>query len=156
LELGALLAQSRPLRTIRFVSFGAEEQLSVGAARYATEHRKEMGSIGVVLNLDSVSSPLGHHWLLRAGVKGFGSWLVAELARGGLDVVEKPAEMPFADHFPFSVFGIPSVTLYRPNMDSGMRWQHHSAQDDLGNVSVEELARVVGAISGVTGALAGK
>jgi len=154
LEIGALLADSKPLRTVRFISFGAEEQLSVGAARYAADHREEMRSIGAVLNLDSVSSPLGHHWLLRAGVKGFGSWLVTQLAEGGLDVVEKSAPMPFADHFPFSIFGIPSVTLMRPNMDSGMRWQHHSAQDDLSNISVDELARVVRAVSGVTTTLA--
>jgi hypothetical protein len=39
-------------------------------------------------------------------------------------------------------------------MDSGMRWQHHSAYDDLDNVSVEELARVVKAVASVTQLLA--
>jgi aminopeptidase YwaD len=153
LELASLLSASRPSRTIRFVSFGAEEQLSVGSARYAAAHRNEMATIGAVLNLDSVSSPLGHHWILRAGVKGFGDWLRRRLSQAGLDTVEKAAPMPFADHFPFSVFGIPSVTFMRPNMDSGMRWQHHSAYDDLDNVSVEELARVINAVASVTGAL---
>jgi peptidase M28-like protein len=154
LELASLLAASRPLRTIRLVSFGAEEQLSVGSARYAAAHRGEMDTIGAVLNLDSVSSPLGHHWILRAGVKGFGDWLVRQLAHAGLDTVEKAAPMPFADHFPFSVFGISSVTFMRPNMDSGMRWQHHSAHDDLDNVSAEELARVIKAVAAVAGILA--
>jgi hypothetical protein len=154
LEMASLLTASRPLRTIRFVSFGAEEQLSVGSARYAAAHRKEMASIGAVLNLDSVSSPLGHHWILRAGVKGFGDWLRRGLSKAGLDTVEKAAPMPFADHFPFSVFGIPSVTFMRPNMDSGMRWQHHSAYDNLENISVEELARVISAVSSVAWVLA--
>jgi hypothetical protein len=113
-----------------------------------------MRSIGTVLNLDSVSSPLGHHWLLRAGSTGFGKWIVGQLAGHGLDVVEKAAPMPFADHFPFSVFGIPAVTFMRPNMDSGMRWQHHSAQDNLSNVSVQELARVVEAVARITRTLA--
>src|SRR5262249_44985844 len=58
LKIASLLAPTKPLRTIRFVSFGAEEQLSVGSARYAAAHRKEMATIGAVLNLDSVSSPL--------------------------------------------------------------------------------------------------
>jgi hypothetical protein len=31
-------------------------------------------------------------------------------------------------------------------MDSGMRWQHHSSQDDLDNVSVSELSRVIRAL----------
>jgi hypothetical protein len=154
LELAWLLVATRPLRTIRFVSFGAEEQLSVGSAQYVLAHRKEMAAVGAVLNLDSVSSPLGHHWILRAGVKAFGGWLMQRLSQAGLDTVEKPAPMPFADHFPFSVFGIPSVTFMRPNMDSGMRWQHHSAYDDLDNVSVEELARVVKAVASVTQLLA--
>ena len=154
LELGSLLTSRKPLRTIRFVSFGAEEQLSVGSARYAETHRKEMNNIGVVLNLDSVSSPLGHHWLIRAGATNFGSWLGRRLSQAGLDTVEKSAPMPFADHFPFSAFGVPAVTFMRPNMDSGMRWQHHSAHDNLDNVSAEELARVVQAVAHVTGTLA--
>ena len=40
-------------------------------------------------------------------------------------------------------------------MDSGMRWQHHSAQDNLENVAVAEVARVVRALVKVTGRLAG-
>ncbi len=149
LELAALLAQSRPLRTIRFVSFGAEEQLSVGSARYAEAHRHEMAGIGAVLNLDSVASPLGHHWLIRAGTNAFGKWLVRSLANSGLQTVEKTAAMPFADHFPFSIFGVPAVTFYRPNMDGGMRWQHHSEFDQLDNISVPELSRVIRAVGSV-------
>lgn len=155
LALASALVKRRPLRTIRFISFGAEEQLSVGSACYVAAHRAQMASIGTVLNLDSVSSPLGHHWLLRAGSAAFGNWLRRHLARAGLDTVEKAAPMPFADHFPFSVFGVPSVTFMRPNMDSGMRWQHHSAYDDLDQVSIEELARVVRAVGRVTAGLAG-
>ena len=154
LGLAKQLSPSRPLRTIRFVSFGAEEQLSVGSAEYARLHRNEMDRIGAVLNLDSVSSPLGHHWLIRAGKDDFGAWLLRRLSRYGLDAVEKSAPMPFADHFPFSAFGVPSVTFMRPNMDSGMRWQHHSAQDNLENVSLQELQRVIGAVGGVAQDLA--
>lgn len=154
LELAALLGREKPLRAIRLVSFGAEEQLSVGSACYAAAHKREIGSFGAVLNLDSVSSPLGHHWLIRAGSNVFGAWLVKRLGQAGLDLVERNATMPFADHFPFSAFGVPSVTFMRPNMDGGMRWQHHSAQDALDNVSADELIRVVCAVAQVTGELA--
>jgi len=156
LELAILLGRSRPLRTFRFVSFGAEEQLSVGSAHYVGKHRSEMPSIGAVLNFDSVASPLGHHWLIRAGQNSFGAWLLKRLAREGHDAIEKTAAMPFADHFPFSAFGVPSVTFMRPNMDSGMRWQHHSAQDNLENVSIDELMRVVRAVAGVVTGLSRK
>ncbi len=154
LELGRLLGTEQRLRTLRFVSFGAEEQLSVGSAAYVKAHRREMVGIGAVLNLDSVSSPLGHHWVLRAGTDAFGNWLLRHLRQADLDVVEKSAPMPFADHFPFSAFGIPSVTFLRPNMDSGMRWQHHSAEDNLDNVSVRELSRVIKAVGAVADRLA--
>jgi hypothetical protein len=155
LALAAGLAGIRPLRTIRFASFGAEEQLSVGSAAYVRQHRAQMRSMGVVLNLDSVASVLGHHWLIRAGSARFGAWLLAQLWRGGLEATEHAAPMPFADHFPFSVFGVPAVTLYRPNMDAGMRWQHHSVHDNLDNVSARELWRVVQALRGVVLKLAG-
>jgi hypothetical protein len=156
LALASGLTPLRPLRTIRLVSFGAEEQLSVGSACYAVAHRQEMKSLGVVLNLDSVSSPLGHHWILRAGTQAFGSWLRKQLADQGLNGAEQSAVIPFADHFPFSAFGVPSITLVRPNMGGGMRWQHHSAHDHLENVSVDELARVVRAVSGVVVNLANR
>jgi hypothetical protein len=156
LELAVLLAPRRRLRTIRLVSFGAEEQLSVGSACYVGAHRGEMTSIGVVLNIDSVASPLGHHWVIRAGARTFGKWLLRRLAQAGLEAVEKAAPVPFADHFPFSVFGVPSVTFIRPNMDNGLRWQHHSAHDQLENVSVGELARFVGALAALSGDLAQK
>jgi aminopeptidase YwaD len=154
LELAALLGREKPLRRVRLVSFGAEEQLSVGSACYVAAYKREMASFGVVLNLDSISSPLGHHWLIRAGSNAFGTWLVKRLGRAGLDVAERTGTMPFADHFPFSAFGVPSVTFMRPNMDGGMRWQHHSAQDALENVSADELIRVVHAVAQVTGELA--
>lgn len=154
LELAMLLSAEQPLRTVRFISFGAEEQLSVGSAAYVAAHRAEMRHVGAVFNLDSITSPLGHHWMLRAGSQAFARTVTKNLAESGLDVIDKPAPMPFADHFPFSVFGVPAVTLMRPNMDSGMRWQHHSAQDNLDNVSVEELTRVVSAVADLVKTLA--
>jgi hypothetical protein len=154
LAVAAALARTRSRRTIRLVSFGAEEQLSVGSAAYVRRHRGELGAVGVVINLDSVASFLGHHWLIRAGTPAFADWFTRHCRRLGLDLVDRPAAMPFADHFPFSVFGVPAVTLYRPNMDSGMRWQHHSEHDHLGNVSTEELTRVVRGVSGVAAQLA--
>jgi len=156
LELAAVLARKKPRRAIRLVSFGAEEQLSVGSACYVKAHRREMSTIGAVLNLDSISSPLGHHWLIRAGTAPFGQWLSRQLRRDGLDTVERSATIPFADHFPFSVFGVPAVTFMRPNMNSGMRWQHHSSQDDLSNVSLPEITRVIQAVAAVTTTLANK
>lgn len=154
LELAALLGKRKFRRTIRFVSFGVEEQLSVGSARYVMDHRENLSNIGMVFNFDAISSFLGHFQLWRAGSSEFGACLTQELGRCNLDVVEKTDVSPFGDHFPFTAFGIPAATLYRPNMDSGMRWQHHSAQDNLDEVSVNELGRAVRAVAGVVELLA--
>jgi len=81
---------------------------------------------------------------------------LGRLAEEGLEAVEQAAPMPFADHFPFSVFGVPSVSFIRPNMSNGLRWQHHSAHDRLDNVSVVELSRVVRAVGALAGDLAAK
>jgi Iap family predicted aminopeptidase len=156
LELASELAGAKLLRTIRLVSFGAEEQLSVGSAAYVRRHRSALQGVGLVVNLDSIASFLGHYWLVRAGVNRCGAWIRSQLRRAGMDMVDHPAPMPFADHFPFSVFGIPALTIYRPNMDAGMRWQHHSEHDNLENVSAEELVRVAGAVGCLARALARK
>jgi aminopeptidase YwaD len=142
LELATLLHRSRPLRTIRFISFGCEEQLSVGSAHYVKRHRRELDKIGLVLNFDSVSSILGHHHVFCAGKESLLYWLKRELGRSGFDAVYRTDVMPFMDHFPFSAFGIPSVSFERPNMSGGDRWQHHSVHDNLMNVSADEVVRV--------------
>jgi aminopeptidase YwaD len=154
IEIAALCSRQRPLRTIRFISFGTEEQLSVGSARYVEAHRRELARIGVVLNLDGLSSVLGHNFIFRAGSPEFGRCVRERLARNGLDVTVSTEISPFGDHFPFSVYGIPALTLSRPNMNSFMRWQHHSAHDNLREVSVEVTVRAVGAVAGLTAFLA--
>jgi len=149
LELADRLRHIKPLRTLRFVSFGTEEQLSVGSAVYVKKHRRELARIGVVLNIDSVASVLGHQSITRAGTTQFGEWMVNRLAAAGLDVRHEAEPIPFFDHFAFSAFGIPSVSFYRGNMSSGARWQHHSGFDNLANVSVPELQGVIDAVAAV-------
>jgi hypothetical protein len=140
-----LAGSSRPLqRTVRFISFGTEEQLSVGAAAYAAAHRAELRGIGLVVNFDSVASPLGHFVLWVAGDGRLERVATTKLAAQGVDVVVRREISPFFDHFPFNRAGIPSLTLMRENFPGG-RWQHHSAHDSLANVSAPELQRLLGA-----------
>ena len=88
LELAAMLSRHRPLRTVRFVSFGTEEQLSVGSDSYVKTHRSELSKIGAALNMDGLSSVLGHYFLFRAGSREFGETLTSLLAENGLDAAE--------------------------------------------------------------------
>jgi len=152
-ELARLLGGLALRRTVRLVSFGTEEQLSVGSAAYVRRHRKKLDEIGVVINFDSISSPLGHTTLCRAGSPSVTRTFVAALAVRGVDVETTDDVVPFADHFPFSVFGIPSVWFGRSNFPGG-RWQHHSAHDTLENVSVDEVVRLLGAVAPLVADLA--
>jgi Zn-dependent M28 family amino/carboxypeptidase len=155
LELARLLRGRRLSRRVRFVSFGTEEQLSVGAAQYVTTHRQELEKIDLVMNLDSVASPLGHHQLFCAGLPELATYAVDMLGRLGLQVQLKSEAVPFADHFPFTVYGVPALWFFRENFPGG-RWQHHSTHDNVENVSVSVLADLIAAVGGLILDAAGK
>jgi hypothetical protein len=146
LALARSLAAVPRRRTIRFISFGCEEQLSVGSAAYVAAHRTAMRGVGLVVNFDSVASPLGHLELWRVGPAALGTMAERWLARSGVGVRASAEVSPFFDTFPFNRAGVPSLCFYRPNF-SGGRWQHHSRHDTLANVSVAELARLVTAVA---------
>lgn len=146
LEAARLLARGgRRRRGLRFLSFGAEEQLSVGATAYVQTRLAERARWGLAVNLDSVSSPLGHWELLCAGPAALARAAQAGLAARGLAATPRAEVTPFGDVFPFNWAGVPSLWLLRTNTP-GARWQHHSRHDSLANVSVEPVVRLVDAL----------
>jgi Zn-dependent M28 family amino/carboxypeptidase len=148
LELSRMLQGKGFRRTLRFVSFGTEEQLSVGSARYVADHRVELENIDLMINFDSIASLLGHHQLVCSGGEDLSSYVVDLLKKNGLYVQLMRKADPFADHFPFSVYGVPSLWFFRENFPGG-RWQHHSVHDNLDNVSTSMLVDVVSAVYGL-------
>jgi Iap family predicted aminopeptidase len=146
LALARMLKGQRLKRTVRFVSFGTEEQLSVGSAEYVKLHREELPSVKLMVNFDSISSPMGHNQMFCTGGPALSDFACDSLKAGGLHVQLKKEAVPFADHFPFSVFGVPSLWFFRENFPGG-RWQHHSVHDNLENVSVDVLTEIVSAAS---------
>ena len=144
----------RPLRTLRFVSFGTEEQLSVGSAIYVKAGGITRADTALVVNLDSVASPLGHFVAWIAGDAALERHVTRKLAANGVDVVVRRQISPFFDHFPFNRVGIPSLTFMRENFPGG-RWQHHSPHDNLENVSAPELQRLLDALAPLLHGLAG-
>jgi Peptidase family M28 len=154
LALARLFAAKSHRRTLRFISFGTEEQLSVGAAAYVQRHRTQMKDVGLVVNFDRVASPLGHFKLWCVGPDALARHSTRALARNGLDVRLKTEVTPFVDNFPFNAAGVPSWWLFRPNFPSG-RWQYPSPHDTLENVSVSEVGRLLRAVAPVVGDLAG-
>jgi Zn-dependent M28 family amino/carboxypeptidase len=142
LALARAKAGVRLQRTVRLISFGAEEQLSVGSFAYVRRHRVTPKDVGLVVNFDSVSSPLGHWVMSVPGNTALARYAKRRLAAGGLDVEVLPEITPFSDQFPFNRNGVPSLWFMRTNFPGG-RWQHHSTHDALENVSTDEVRRLL-------------
>jgi hypothetical protein len=141
----AFAGHERP-RTLRFISFGAEEQLSVGSAAHVRRNRISPRDVGFVVNFDSVASPLGHVEMWLAGAANLERHVTRRLASRDLHPAVRREICPFADMFAFNRAGIPSLWFMRANF-SGGRWQHHSVHDNLDNVSVTEVQRLLGAVA---------
>ena len=148
LELARVLHDRPRRRTIRLISFGAEEQLSVGSAEYVRRHRDEVSRQGVLMyNLDSFGSHLGWLELYMNAHADFEAAIRSHFHPAGLYYRTHTAVVPYADHFPFVAAGLPSVFHYRVNCDAG-RFFHHRPDDDLSRVSASVIARDVGALAG--------
>jgi hypothetical protein len=153
LALARALSGTARRRTVRLISFGAEEQLSVGSFAYVHRHRIKPPDVGLVINFDSVSSPLGHFTLSVAGGDALARFASRQVAAHGVDAALQPEITPFSDHFPFNRAGVPSLWFMRTNSPGG-RWQHHSRHDTLENVSTTEVQRLLDAVHPLIATLA--
>jgi hypothetical protein len=140
LEMARVLEPLRRHRAIRLISFGTEEQLSVGSAEYVRRHRTEVSRRGgLMLNFDGIGAPLGWTELAVNGPAALESTLRRGFAESGFYPRIQNGVVPYADHFPFVAAGVPGVWMARPNCHSGY-WYHHRADNDLSRVSPETMA----------------
>jgi aminopeptidase YwaD len=141
-------------RGVRLISFGAEEQLSVGSATYVRRHWREIKrSAATMINLDSIGSPMGWNDLYSNGPAIMGTFARRFFESQGLAVRLVDTVEPYGDHFPFTVAGIPSYWLYRVNCTSG-RFFHHRPDDDIRRVPADFLARQAQAVGALARHLA--
>ena len=147
LELARLLHDRRRRRTVRMVSFGAEEQLSVGSAAYVRVHRDEVSRQGrLMYNLDSYGSHLGWLQLYVNAHPDFEATFGPHLRQAGVFYQVITRVVPYSDHFPFVAAGLPGVFHHRANCESG-RFFHHRPDDDLSRVSAHVVACDVSAVA---------
>jgi len=145
LELARTLLDSPRRRTVRLISFGAEEQLSVGSATYVRQHRQELGERGqFMLNFDAFGSLLGWSELSCCGPETMGQYLDRFFVKRDEYLVLKHELMPYADHFPFAAAGLPAATLGRSNCTTG-RFFHHRPDDTLSRLDLPLVARLADA-----------
>ncbi len=152
LAIARQLAPLRRRRSIRLISFGAEEQLSVGSAEYVRRHRAELRQHArLMFNFDACGSAMGWTELVVNGPPQLTDFLTPCFERAGYYVCPTNEIMPYSDHFPFAAAGVPSAYLGRQNCAVG-RFFHHRPDDDMSRVSVPLLA----AYSDIVGSLMGR
>jgi aminopeptidase YwaD len=144
IELARLLAAIAPFRRgIRLISFGAEEQLSVGSAVYVRQHRAELSEQArFMLNFDSFGSHLGWFELVVNGPPEMSQTLLNYYQAQNLYMKLITSAVPYADHFPFVAAGIPGAYIGRSNCTAG-RFFHHRSDDNIDRVSPDLMAEVI-------------
>ena len=140
LECARLMRDRRPPHTVRFVGFGAEEQLSVGSTRYVEAQIDDLDRVGLVCNFDGVGALLGSNRVMATGTDAFADWVRAAVEgsrRHGSVYVDVS---PYQDQYPFTRHGIPGVWFARET-NPGAHWYHHSVHNDITNCSPDQIAR---------------
>lgn len=144
LELARMFSRKRPRRTIRFVSYGVEEKLSVGSYVYMRSlspiQRKQ---VVLAINADGCGGVIG-----MDEVTVTGSSRLLNLASEHWRRRRHPAEVtrgvfPWSDHYPFNIVGAPSLCLGRSSIMGGGLWELHSVHDNLDNISIPVMARTI-------------
>ena len=144
LELARIFSQRRPKRTLRLVSYGVEERLSIGSYLYMRSlSPRQQRQIKLVVNTDSISSTVG-----KDVVRVTGTRQMEEMVRRVWQSQNHPAEISarvhaYSDHFPLNIIGAPSISLGRPGIEGGGCWQLHSPHDTVEHVSAAVLARTI-------------
>lgn len=141
LEIARLLRRRRLGRTVRFVSFGAEERLSLGAYVHVRLLGREVKQVKLAVNADGIGETIGVD-TVRVTAAPQAKKLVAQHYRS----CEHPAKVirivsSFSDHFPFNIAGVPSLYLDRVSLMDGEHWTLHTKLDNIENSDPGVLAR---------------
>ena len=143
LECARLLASQPHRRTLRLISFGCEEQLSLGSAAYVRAHRDELGRNGkFMFNLDSYGSGLGWNVLIVNGPEEMVQAIRQSYEPRGIFFQFAERIDPYADHFPFVAAGVPATTWIRFNCTTG-RFFHHRPDDDISRVDIGTVQKIL-------------
>jgi Peptidase family M28 len=139
LECARRLKDKERRHTLRFIGFGAEEQLSVGSHRYVKSQVKDLDNIAFVCNFDSMGAHLGLSTVMCTGTPEMDAYIegiVDERQQYGVIVSDV---CPYQDQFWFTVNGIPGLWFSRQTHIQGY-WYHHSEHNNLEAMSFEQIA----------------
>ncbi len=154
IELARIFGRNPCRCTIRLVSFGAEEQLSVGSAHYVRNHRADIQQQGrFMFNFDSFGSRMGWTQIVINAPDRAEPWLETHFHAEDIFFKCSREVIPFTDQFPFAAAGIPGLWLRRCNCETGV-FYHHRADNTMDRVCPEVMARHIDAAVGFLSYLA--
>ncbi|MBO7090187.1 MAG: M28 family peptidase, partial [Victivallales bacterium] len=124
-ELVRLLSEKPHKRTFRLMSFGAEEQLSLGSASYIRRHRAEIEKEGLFMcNFDSCGSAMGWASFIVNGQTALCDLIRKTLNEDDIYYNEYHGCDPYTDQFPFAACGVPGMLFFRKNCSAGLFFHH--------------------------------
>ena len=141
-EMARVLSKVPHKRTLRFIAFGTEEQLSVGSAMYLRQHREEVSSKGVFMcNFDSCGCILGWNTFSVNANDTLADTMADILHQADVYYLANRAPDPYNDLFPFTLVGVPGITFLRCNCESG-KFYHHQPNNTIDILSGDVLAQL--------------
>jgi len=154
IELARLLSQKKHKRTFKLISFGAEEQLSVGSSSYARAHRGEIEKEGLFMcNFDSFGSALGWMDMTLSANEALSGLVAEHLHRRDIYYTSSFAPCPYTDQFPFAACKVPGIWLTRSNCAAGI-FYHHRTDNVPEYLGFDTAAGIVSAACGLLADLA--
>lgn len=154
IELARLLSAKPHKRTFKLISFGAEEQLSLGSASYIRKHRAEITENGVFMcNFDSMGSALGWMELTVNATPALRTLMKEVYNRHDIYYVEHLEPCPYTDQFPFAACTVPGVWLFRKNCLGG-NYYHHRIDNTPDIIGFDQAAKLVNASAALISELA--
>ncbi len=155
LELARHIAGLGPARTVRFISYGVEEKLSVGAYLYMRSiGRSEARKIIFCLNADSIGGRIGQNTALCTGTPEMREFFEKKFNELDYAGEARDEVNPYSDHFPMNICGVPSVWVSRLNLFKASYWALHSVHDNIDNISLDVCAETIGAYGTIVAELA--
>jgi Zn-dependent M28 family amino/carboxypeptidase len=126
-----------PLRTVRFIWCGSEEQGLLGSKHHANTHEEDVKNAVFCINFDMTGTAFGSNLTMITGTEELKD-KVKELSLGIGYTSKYNRNVHSSDSAPFALRGVPSVGVARDGQAGG-----HSRYDIPAPLAAEPLARAV-------------
>lgn len=132
MELLAYYSKHKPLRTVRFVWCGSEEEGLLGSKAYVQRHEKELDKIMLNINVDMVAVTLGYDIAVVSAEQALVDYIKYISKKNGFAINVKQGVYS-SDSTPFADNGVPALSFARSAFSGGATI--HSRRDVIERLS---------------------